>query len=111
MEANNLQHKLNGILKLRDEKLEAQSQVMEIYVQELGWLILLLDDVEVVTDNWFTSTKYSQSQIVHDEDGAFLTVKNVYVKNIASLHTENNPKYNLIFDEIKIFTDKIIACL
>ncbi len=111
MESNILKNKVDAIIKLRDQKIANDNQVMEIYVQEIGWLILLLDDVEVVTDNWFTSTKYNQSEIIYDDNGVFLTVKHVYVKNKASVHTENNPKYNLIFDDIKIFTDKIIACL
>lgn len=111
MESNILKNKLDAIVKLRNTKIEEENQVMELYVQEIGWIVLLLDDVEVVTDNWFTSTKYNQSEIVYDDGGIFLTVKHVYVKNKASVHTENNPKYNLIFDEIKIFTDKIIACL
>ena len=111
MESNVLKNKLDAIIKLRDSKLEQETQVMEIFVQEIGWLVLLLDDVEVVTDNWFTSNKYNKSEIVYDDDGVFLTVKNVYVKNKASVHTVNNPTYNLIFDDIKIFTDKIIACL
>ncbi len=108
---NVLKNKLDAIIKLRNKKIEAQEQVMEVYIHELGWLVFLLDDVEVVTDNWFTSTKYSQSEMIYNEDAVYLTVKNVYVKNKASVHTENNPKYNLIFDEIKIFTDHIIACL
>jgi hypothetical protein len=108
---NALKNKLNAIVKLKNEKIEKQEQVMEIYIQEIGWLVLLLDDVEVVTDNWFTSTKYNQSQIICDENGAGLTIKNVYVKNQASVHTDNNPQYNLIFDEIKIFTDHVVACL
>lgn len=108
---NVLKSKLDAIVKLKDEKNSHHEQVMEIYVQEIGWLVLLLDDVEVVTDNWFTSTKYAQSKIIYDEDGVFLTIKNVYVKNQASVHTENNPKFNLIFDEIKIFIDHVIACL
>ncbi|MBN2899856.1 MAG: hypothetical protein JXO44_13895 [Clostridia bacterium] len=108
---NLLKCKLDEIIKLKSTKLAQQEQVMEIFVSELGWLVLLLDDVEVVTDNWFTSTKYNQSQFLHDENGVFLTLRNVYVKNQASDHTENNPRYNLIFDEITLFTDKIIACL
>ena len=108
---NALKNKLNAIVKLKNEKIEKQDQAMEIYIQEIGWLVLLLDDVEVVTDNWFTSTKYNQSQIICDENSASLTIKNVYVKNQASVHTDSNPQYNLIFDEIKIFTDHVVACL
>jgi hypothetical protein len=108
---NVLKNKLKAMVELRNSKIEQQEQVMEIYVKEIGWLVLLLDDVEVVTDNWFTSTKYSQTSIEHDESSVYVTLKNVYVKNQASLHTDSNPKYNLIFDEIMIFADHIIACL
>jgi len=108
---NVLKSKLDAILELKEKKEKNDEQVMEIYVNEIGWLILLLEDVEVVTDNWFTSSKYNKSEIENDESGAFLTIKNVYVRNQASVHTENNPIYNLIFNEIKIFTDKIVACL
>lgn len=108
---NALKSKLNTIVKLKNEKIEKQEQVMELYIKEIGWLVLLLDDVEVVTDNWFTSTKYNQSEIICDENGVSLTIKHVYIKNKASIHTDSNPKYNLIFDEITIFTDHIIACL
>jgi len=108
---NVMKHKLDAILTLKNEKIEKQEEVMELYVQEIGWLVLLLDDVEVVTDNWFTSTKYSRSELIYDDTSIFLTVKNVYIKNVASVHTDSNPKYNLIFDEIKLFTDQIIACL
>lgn len=111
MDTNVLKNKLDAIMKLRSAKIEQEDQVMELYIQEIGWIVLLLDDVEVVTDNWFTSTKYNQSKIIYDDNAVYLTVKYVYVKNKASVHTENNPKYNLIFDEIQIFTDKIIACL
>lgn len=108
---NALKNKLNAIVKLKNEKIEKQEQVMELYIKEIGWLVLLLDDVEVVTDNWFTSTKYNQSEIIGDENGVSLTIKHVYIKNKASIHTDSNPQYNLIFDEITIFTDHIIACL
>lgn len=108
---NVLKSKLDAIIKLKEEKAKKDEQVMEIYVDEIGWLILLLEDVEVVTDNWFTSSKYNKSEIECDDSGVVMTIKNVYVRNQASVHTENNPIYNLIFNEIRIFTDKIVACL
>jgi hypothetical protein len=108
---NLMKHKLDAILNLKNEKIERNEQVMEIYVKEIGWLVLLLDDVEVVTDNWFSSTKYNHSQFQYDDSGISLRIKNVYIKNVASIHTDSNPTYNLIFDEINIFTDQIIACL
>jgi len=106
-----VKNKVKAILDLRDQKIKQGEQAMEIYVHEIGWLVLLLEDVEVVTDNWFTSNRYIKSHITTDEMGVSIDIENVYVKNKASLHTESNPKYNLMFDKIMLFSDQIIACL
>jgi len=108
---NLLKNKLNAVKKLRNEKVKNEEQVMELYVHEIGWLVLLLEDVEVVTDNWFTSTKYVKSEFDCEDDGTFINIKNVYVENKTSIHTGSNPKYNLLFEEIMLFSDQIIACL
>ncbi|MCH4891387.1 hypothetical protein EZV73_27700 [Acidaminobacter sp. JC074] len=106
-----MKNKVKAMLNLRDEKIKQGEQAMEVYVHEIGWLVLLLEDVEVVTDNWFTSNRYIKSDILSDDEGVSVTIKNVYVKNKASVHTESNPKYNLMFDKIMLFSDQIIACL
>ena len=105
-----LKDKLNVLINFIDSKIEQEDKVLHIYVQEIGWITLILDELEIVTDNWYTSAKYSKSEIFYDTNlGLFITVKNAYKKNIFATENKNNQIYNLAFNEIDIFVDKIIA--
>lgn len=91
---------------------ESEKASMEIYVQDLGWIVLLRDEIENVTDNWFTSSKYlaSTMKCLNDE-GTVLELHNVYKVNSYFEDNVKNLKYNLAFDKIHIITKKIIAYL
>lgn len=83
---------------------------IEFYVEGLGWLILLKDNIEIVSDNWFTSTKFIASSYTLDETFKNLILfKNIYRINPSFIENENNVKYNLHFNELNVFADKIIA--
>jgi len=83
---------------------------IEIYVEGIGWLILMRDNIEIVSDNWFSSTKFIASEIeISEETPAIISCKNVYKKNATYNENANNSKYNLHFDVLNIFTDQIVA--
>ena len=84
---------------------------VELLVDGLGWLIILKDNIEIVSDNWFASTKYLSStcDVANSASPCVLHFKNVYKKNATFIDNSNNLKYNLIFDELNIFVDKIVA--
>lgn len=84
-----------------------KSQV-EFFVEGLGWLVVLKENIEIVSDNWFASSKYLVSSI-GTENSSLLTLTNVYQKNSPLIENANNVKYNVIFDEVCIFSDKIVA--
>lgn len=89
---------------------EAGKISIEIHVQELGSFILLRENIENVTDNWFTSSKYDASDIeMADQEGAVLKLTNVYQKNPSYINNEKNYKYNLLYEKIYIASNKIIA--
>ena len=83
---------------------------VEICVDGLGWLIVLRENIEIVADNWFTSSKYLASTVeAMDQEGAVIRLTNVYKINASFIENANNVKYNLTFDEIYICSDKITA--
>lgn len=84
--------------------------IVEIYVDGLGWLIILTENIEIVSDNWFASTKYNRSTAeLLSDDSAIVKLTNVYKLNSSFVENANNVKYNLMFDEIYICTEKISA--
>jgi len=104
---NNLKSKSEKILEFFNKSGKVP---VEIYVQDLGWLIVLREEIENVTDNWFTSNKFIASLVEKaDEEGAVLKLTNVYKMNASFADNEKNLKYNLTFDEIYISTDKVVA--
>jgi len=110
MENSILKYKLDVIINFIDNKIEKKEKLLHIYIQELGWITLILDELEIVTDDLYTSAKYSKSEIFYDTDfGLFITIKNAYKKNVFAIENKNNQIYNLAFNEIDIFVDKIIA--
>ena len=82
---------------------------IEIYVAELGWLILLRENIELVSDNWFSSAKYIASELVASGDSGAIMCKNIYKVNVSHAENANNPKYNLLYNDLTIFVDNIIA--
>lgn len=84
---------------------------VEVLVDGIGWLILLKENIEIVSDNWFASTKYSAStvKILEPETSSLVCFTNIYQKNLTFTENANNVKYNMLFDEICIFIDKIVA--
>jgi len=83
---------------------------IEFYVEGLGWLIVLKENIEIVTDNWFASTKYLASTIeVVDENSKLILFSNIYKHNSSFIENVNNTQYSLWFDEINIFANKIVA--
>lgn len=83
---------------------------VEFYVEGLGWLIVLKENIEIVSDNWFTSTKYNASSYgIHEENTNLLVFKNIYRINPSFIENDNNVKYNLHFNELNVFVDRIIA--
>lgn len=104
-----LEKKMDTIKKLVDTKMNGEKKIVELYVAELGWLILLLDALEFVQDSWYNSTRYNPSSIQYCEDHLAICMHHVYRKNEAYDAHQNNQIYNLIFDELNVFIDKIIA--
>ncbi len=99
--------KAKALLKYFDT---TEKGVVEIYSEGLGWLIVLTNNIEIVSDNWFASTKYSSSELeLVDEEAALLKLTNVYKLNSSFVENANNVKYNLMFDEIHLYADKISA--
>lgn len=102
-------------LKIKSDKIisyfgDTTKVPLEIFIQDLGWIIILREEVENVTDNWFTSSKYNASTIEEvDGEGQVLKLTNVYKANASFVDNEKNLKYNLTFDEIYISTDKVVA--
>lgn len=83
---------------------------IEFYVDGLGWLILLKENIEIVSDNWFTSTKFVASKFdLHDNNPHAIELVNVYRFNPSFVENDNNVKYNLHFDHLIVFADKITA--
>lgn len=87
-----------------------KKEMVEIYVDGIGWLIILKENIEIVSDNWFASTKYNSStaEIVNAES-SLMRLTNVYKLNSSFVENANNVKYNLMFDDICIFIDKVSA--
>lgn len=90
--------------------MNSEKEFIEINVNGLGWLVVLRHDVEVVTDNWFTSTKFLASTVeLIDEEAATIQLTNVYKINSTFIENANNVKYNRQFDTICVFADSIVA--
>lgn len=89
---------------------DSKKEMVEIYVDGLGWLIILKENIEIVSDNWFASTKYNSStaEIINAE-ASLIRLTNVYRLNSSFVENANNVKYNLMFDEICIYADKVSA--
>ncbi|MGX8797902.1 hypothetical protein ACR6HW_17865 [Fusibacter sp. JL298sf-3] len=89
---------------------ESPKNHIEFYVDGLGWLILLKENIEIVSDNWFTSTKYSESKYaVHPDNEQIIVLENIYRLNPPFVENENNVKYNLHYNQLHINADKIVA--
>lgn len=84
---------------------------VEFLVDGIGWLVVLKENIEIVSDNWFASTKYTSStcKILEPDTASLICFTNVYQKNSTFIENNNNVKYNLLFDEICVFVDKIVA--
>lgn len=85
-----------------------ESTTVEFFVDGLGWLIILKENIEIVSDNWFASSMFLASECAI-ENPATLSLKNVYRLNTTFNENANNVKYNLVFDKILLFADKIVA--
>lgn len=81
---------------------------VEFFVDGLGWLVILKENIEIVSDNWFASSKYLVSTC-KAETSCLICLSNVYQKNNTLIENANNVKYNVVFDEVFIDTDKIVA--
>ena len=89
---------------------KTQNTSVEFYVEGLGWLILLKDNIEIVSDNWFASTKYLKSSYESVADNTeLLDLTNVYVTNASFVENANNVKYNMLFDHLFLDAGKIVA--
>lgn len=108
MSYNQNNEKANAFL---DYYTNTNRQYVEFLVDGIGWLIVLKENIEIVSDNWFASTKYlaSSCKSLESERSSLLCFTNVYQKNAAIMEHSNNVKYNLVFDEICIFADRIVA--
>ncbi|MBF4691648.1 hypothetical protein [Fusibacter ferrireducens] len=85
-------------------------EMVEIYVEGIGWLIILKENIEIVSDNWFASTKYNSSTIeIFNSESSLMRLTNVYKLNSSFVENANNVKYNLMFEDICIFIDKVSA--
>ena len=84
---------------------------VDFLVDGIGWLVILKENIEIVSDNWFASSKYlvSTCKSLAPETSCLLCLTNVYQKNNTMIENTNNVKYNVIFDEVCIYTDKIVA--
>lgn len=89
---------------------QSPSTHVELFVEGLGWLILLKESIEIVSDNWFTSTKFiaSQYKLVEGTED-IIELKNVYRVNASHIENDNNVKYNLHYETLNINAKKIIA--
>lgn len=85
-----------------------EKTTVEFFVEGLGWLIILKENIEIVSDNWFASSMFLASECTI-ENIATLSLKNVYRLNTTFNENANNVKYNLVFDKILLFADKIVA--
>ncbi|MBS7527413.1 hypothetical protein KHM83_12080 [Fusibacter paucivorans] len=95
---------------LRQHFINSDLPSIELFVAGMGWLVLLRENIEIVSDNWFASSKYIASEIlVPDDAPTVLKCKNVYQVNLSYTDNPNNVKYNLLFEELSIFVDQIIA--
>lgn len=81
---------------------------VEFFVEGLGWLIIIKENIEIVSDNWFASSMFLASSCTVENPVA-LTLTNVYRLNTTFNENANNVKYNLLFDKILLFADKIVA--
>ncbi|MBM7560520.1 hypothetical protein [Fusibacter tunisiensis] len=89
---------------------ETDKNTIEFYVEGLGWMILLKENIEIVSDNWFSSMKFTASEIsLNEEETNLIIIKNVYRANSSFIDNENNVKYNLHFDVLHLYADKIVA--
>ncbi len=89
---------------------DTKREMVEIHVDGLGWLIILKENIEIVSDNWFASTKYNSSTaMIIDAESSLIRLTNVYKLNSSFVENANNVKYNLMFDDICIFIDKVSA--
>ena len=84
---------------------------IEFLVDGIGWLVILKENIEIVSDNWFASSKFISStcRTLDSETSSLLCFTNVYQKNASFIENANNVKYNMVFDEICVFVDKIVA--
>lgn len=84
---------------------------VDFLVDGIGWLVILKENIEIVSDNWFASSKYTASvcKAMDPETSSLLCLENVYKKNSTLTENVNNVKYNLVFDEICLFVDRIVA--
>lgn len=86
-------------------------QTVEFLVEGLGWLVIMKESIEIVSDNWFASTKYSEStcNTLDLDTPSLICMTNVYMKNATFIDNNNNVKFNLAFDELCVFIDKVVA--
>jgi len=84
---------------------------VEFYVDGIGWLIILKENIEIVSDNWFASSKFlaSTCRPLDSDTSTLICFTNVYRKNPTFVENANNVKYNMLFDELCVFVDKIVA--
>ena len=83
---------------------------VEFYVEGSGWLIYLRENIEIVSDNWFSSTKFVASKHnLLNENPDVIFFENLYRINASFIENENNVKYNLHFNTLNVFADKITA--
>lgn len=85
--------------------------IVEFYVEGIGWLTILKEDIEIVSDNWFASSMFISSTCkpLDPETSTLICFTNVYAKNTTYMENANNVKYNMVFDELCVFVDKIVA--
>lgn len=83
---------------------------VEFFIDGLGWLILLKENIEIVSDNWFTSTKFNASTYqIHPSTKELMVFTNIYRLNPSFAENENNVKYNLHYNDLNVFVDQIVA--
>jgi hypothetical protein len=105
-----LEHQSNKTQLLHQHFLQSEQPYIELFVMGLGWLVLLRENIEIVSDNWFASSKYIASEVLVTENApTVLKCKNIYQMNVSYTDNPNNAKYNLLFDELSIFVDQIVA--
>jgi hypothetical protein len=105
-----MEFQTNKVEILRQHFMQSDQPAIELFVVGMGWLVLLRENIEIVSDNWFASSKYLASEILITDDApAVLNCKNVYQVNLSYTDNPNNVKYNLLFEKLSIFVDQIVA--